>query len=100
MFLGERRISLSWMPRRRTPVSTSLASSHGLVSGNPRSSTVGCGGQLLKAIVRRSSFLAGPSTGKAQAVSLHPQMNLSTPLSLGLGIQIQEWELHGRRANG
>ncbi len=32
------------MPRRRTPVSTSLASSHGLVSGNPRSSTVGCGG--------------------------------------------------------
>jgi hypothetical protein len=27
-------------------------------------------------------------------------MNLSTALSLGLGIRIQGWELPGRRANG
>src|ERR1700730_16495765 len=76
----------------------SLQSLRGLVSGNLRSSTIGSDGWLLNIIVPRSSFLAGPSTGRAVAAALRPQMNFLMLLSLGLAIQIHGSERRGRRA--
>src|SRR5438132_12276779 len=98
MFLVERRISLFWIVHGQTRMSTSLQSLPGLGSGSPRSSTIGSDGWLLTIIVLRSSFLAGPFTGKAPACNLRPQMNFLTQLSLGLVIQIHGSERRGRRA--
>src|SRR5258708_5522484 len=79
---------------------TSLQSVLGLVWGSPLSSTIGSGGWLLNTIVLRSSFLAGPSTGRAQAERLRLQMNLLMLPSLGLVIQIHGSEQHGKREKG
>ena len=97
-FLVERRISLSWIMHGPTNRRMSLLSLPGLVSGSPRSSTIGSGGWLLNIIVLRSSFLAGPFIGRAQAEALRPQMNFLMLLSLGLEIQIHGSEQRGRRA--
>src|SRR5271157_1374451 len=76
----------------------SFRSLHGLVSGSPRSSTIGLGGWLLNIIVLRSAFLAGPFTDRAAVGRLRPRMNFLMRLSLGLEIQIHGSELRGRRA--
>src|SRR5271157_1875959 len=76
----------------------SLQSLPGLGSGSPRLLTIGCGGWLLNSIVRRSSFLAGPSTDRARVGTLRPQTNFLTLLSLGLEIQIHGLARGGRRA--
>src|SRR6202166_1610076 len=47
MFLAERRISFSWIVHGQTGMSTSLRSLPGLVSGSPRSLTIGSDGWLL-----------------------------------------------------
>src|SRR5260370_25224479 len=99
MFLGERRISLSWMMHGQTSISMSLPSLPGPVLGSPRWSTIGSDGWLLNTIVLPSSYLAGPSTARAQVGALRPQMNFLTRLSLGLVTQIHESEPRGRRAN-
>src|ERR1700732_5313448 len=70
----------------------------GPVSGSPRWSTIGSDGWLLNTIVLPSSYLAGPSTGRAAVGTLRPQMNFLTRLSLGLAIQTHELERRGRRA--
>jgi serine/threonine protein kinase len=49
-------------------------------------------------IVLQSVFLVGPSTDRAAAGTLRPQMNFLMRLSLGLEIQIHGSERHGRRA--
>ena len=98
MFLVERRISLFWIVHGQTRMSTSLQSLPGLVSGSPRSLTIGSGGWPLNIIVLRSSFLAGPSTDRAPVGALRPQMNFLMLLSLGLVIQIHGSERRGRRA--
>jgi hypothetical protein len=59
MFLGERKISLSLMMHGQANISMSLQSLPGVVSGNPRWSTIGSDGWLLSAIVLRNSFLVG-----------------------------------------
>jgi serine/threonine protein kinase len=66
--------------------------------GSPRSSTTGSGGWRLNIIVQQSSFLAGLSTDRARAGTLHPQMNFLTRLLRGLAIPIHGSEPHGRRA--
>src|SRR5271166_4059718 len=76
----------------------SLQSLLGLVSGSPHSSTIGSGGWLLNSIVRRSSFLAGPSTDRAAVGKPRPQMNSLTLRWLGLAIRIHGLERRGRRA--
>src|SRR5580692_7312698 len=76
----------------------SLRSLPGLGSVSPASLTIGFDGWLVRITVLRSSFLAGPFTDKAPAETLGPLMNLFTRLSLGLVIQIQGWEGHGRKA--
>jgi hypothetical protein len=48
-------------------------------------------------IVLRNSYLAGPSTARAQAVAPHLQMNFLMRLSLGLEIQIHGLGRRGRR---
>ncbi len=63
----------------------SLQSLPGLVSGSPRSLTIGSDGWLLNIIVLRSSFLAGPSTDRAPVGALRPQMNFLMPLSAWFG---------------
>src|ERR1700747_3733565 len=98
MFLVEKRISLSWIVHGPTRMSTSSQSLPGLVSGSPRSLTIGSDGWRLNTIVPRSSFLAGHSIDRARAEALRPQMNSLTPLSLGLEIQIHGSERRGRRA--
>ena len=70
----------------------------GLVSGNPRLSTIGFERWLLSIIALRSSFLAGHFTGREPAGALRLQMNFLTLLSLGLEIQIHGSERRGRRA--
>src|SRR5262245_1313933 len=97
MFLGERRISLSWIVHGQIRMSTSLQSLLGLGSESPRSSTIGSDGWLLNTIVLRNWFLAGPSTDRVPAEILHPPMNFLTLLSLGLGTQIHGLERLGRR---
>jgi hypothetical protein len=62
--------------------------------------TIGCGGWPPTNIVLQSLFLVGPSTDKAPVVTLRPQMNSSTLLSLGLEIQIRDSEQRGRRERG
>ena len=57
----------------------------GLVSESPRSSTIGFGGWLPNIIALRSSFLAGPSTGRAAAGAPPPQMNFLTLLFTWFG---------------
>src|SRR6516164_781389 len=84
--------------RGQAKTSTSLQSLPGPVSGSLHSSTIGCDGWLLKAIVQRSSFLAGPSTDRAPVGALRPQMNFLMGLSLGLEIQIHGLERGGRKA--
>jgi len=54
--------------------------------------------RLLTIVVLRSSFLAGPFTGKAQAGNLCRRMNFLTPRSIGLEIQNHGSERHGRKA--
>jgi hypothetical protein len=76
----------------------SLQSLPGLVSENPRWSTIGSDGWLLNIIVQRSSFFVGRSIGKAAAGKLRPQMNSFTLLSTGLEIQIHGSGRRGRRA--
>src|SRR4029077_13976174 len=98
MFLGERRILLSWMMHGQIHRSISSPSLPGLVSGSPRSSTIGSGVWLLNIIALRSSSLAGLSTDRAAAAVLRPPMNFLTLLSLGLEIQIHGSEQRGRRA--
>src|SRR5260221_13059233 len=98
MFLGEKRISLSWMMHGQTSISMSLQSLPGVVLGSPRWSTIGSDGWLLNIIVLRSSFLVGPSIDRAAVGALRPQMNFLTRLSLGLAIQIHGSEPRGRRA--
>ena len=46
----------------------------------------------------QSLFLAGPSTDRAPAETLRPQMNFLMRLSIGLEIQIHGSERRGRRA--
>src|SRR5271165_1790097 len=75
-----------------------LQSLPGLVSGSPRSLTIGSDGWLLTIIVLRSLFLAGPSTDRAAVGRLRPRMNFLTPLSLGLVIPIPASERRGRGA--
>ncbi len=48
-------------------------------------------------IVLLSSSMAGPSTGRALAEALPPQMNFLTLLSLGLEIPIPDWDGVGER---
>ena len=62
-----------------------LPSLPGLESENRHWLTIGSDGWLLNIIVLRSSFLAGPFTGRARAEILRPRMNFSTRLSAGLG---------------
>src|ERR1700738_4090489 len=99
MFLVERRTSLFWIVHGQTRMSTSLQLLHGPVSGSPRSSTIGSDGWLLNIIVLRSLFLAGPSTDRAAAGRLRPQMNFLMRLLLGLEIQIHGLERRGIKAN-
>src|SRR5215831_4858931 len=98
MFLVERRILLFWMMLGQRRTSTSLPSLPGLVSGSPRSLTIGSGGWLLNSIALPNSFMAGPSTGRAPVGALRQQMNFLTRLLLGLEIQIHGSERGGRRA--
>src|SRR5215469_11157756 len=100
MFLGEKRISLFWIMHGQTRVSTSLQLLPGPGSGNPRSSTIGSYGWLPHIIVLRSLFLAGRSTGRAQAEALRPPTNFLTLRWVGLEIQIHGLEHRGRRARG
>ena len=74
----ESRISLSWMRRGQTNISMSLQSLPGLASGSPRWSTIGLDGWRLNIIVLRSSFSAGPFTGRAAVGALRRQMNFLT----------------------
>src|SRR5208282_6250980 len=76
----------------------SLRLLHGLVSGSPRSLTIGSDGWLLTIIVPQSLFLAGPSTDRAPVGRLRQRMNFLMRLSLGLEIQINASERGGRRA--
>ena len=76
----------------------SLRSLPGLVSESPRLSIIGFEGWLPNIIVLRSSFLAGPSTGRVAVGAPPPQMNFLTLLSLGLEIQIHGSERRGRKA--
>src|ERR1700730_5320028 len=76
----------------------SLPSWPGLVSGSRRSLTIGSDGWLLTIIVLRSLFLAGPSTDRAPAGALRPQMSFLTLLLVGLAIQIHGSEQRGKRA--
>src|SRR5271165_2129408 len=86
------------MMHGQTSISMSLQSLPGPGSENPRSLTIGSDGWLLNSIVRRSSFLAGPSTDRARVGTLRPQTNFLTLLSLGLEIQIHGLARGGRRA--
>src|SRR5580704_12098573 len=70
----------------------------GPVSGSPRSLTIGSAGWPLTIIVLQSLFLVGPSTDRAAAGRLRPQMNFLMRLSLGLEIQIHGSERRGRKA--
>src|SRR5258708_12172375 len=79
-------------------MSTSLQSLPGLGSESPRSLTIGSDGWLLTIIVLQSLFLVGPSTDRAPVGTLRPQMNFLMRLSLGLAIQIHDWERRGRKA--
>jgi len=88
MYLGERKISLSLMMHGQTSISMSLQSLPGVVSGNPRWSTIGSDGWLLSVIVLRSSFSVGLSTDRAAVGRLLPQMSFLMRLSLGLEIRI------------
>src|SRR5258706_2383873 len=97
MFLVERKTSLFWIMHGQTRISTSLPSLRGLVSGNPRSLTIGSDGWLLNTIVLQNLFLAGPSTDKAPVGALRPQMNFLTRLSLGSVIQSHESAHCGKR---
>src|SRR6201981_337503 len=97
MFLVERMMSLFWIVHGQTRMSTSLQLLHGPVSGSLRSSTIGSDGWLLNIIVLRNLFLDGPSTDRAAAGRLRPQMNFLMRLSLGLEIQIHSSERPGRR---
>src|ERR1700746_3541326 len=98
MFLVGRRISLFWIVHGQTRMSTSLQSLPGLASGSPRSSTIGSGEWLLSITVLRSSFLAGPSTGRVPVEALRPLTNFLTGPLLGLVIRIHGSERRGRRA--
>ena len=80
MFSVEKRISLSWMMRGQTTISISLQSSPGRVSESLRWSTIGSDGWRLNIIVLRSSFLAGPFTGREAVGAPRPQMNFLTLL--------------------
>src|SRR5262245_23226875 len=85
----ERRISLFWIVRGRTRMSTSLQSLHGVVSGNPPSLIIGFDAWRLNSIALRNSSLGGLSTGRARGEALRLRMNFLTMLSPGLDIQIQ-----------
>src|SRR6516165_9143014 len=98
MFLVERRISLFWIVRGQTRMSTSLPSLPGPASGSPHWSTIGSEEWLLKSIVQQSWFLAGLSTDRALVGVLRPQMNSWMLRSLGSEIQIHGSERLGRRA--
>src|SRR5215471_14500690 len=98
MFLGERRISLSWIVHGQTRRSTSLQSLPGQGSGSPPSLTIGFDGWPLNSIALRNSFLVGLSTGRGQVEVLRLQMNFLMRLSPGLEIQIHSSERPGRRA--
>src|SRR6516164_4182930 len=98
MFSVARRILLFWIVLGLTRASTSLQSLLGAVSESPRSSTIGCDGWLLNAIVLRNWFLPGPSIDSVRVGAPRPPMNSSMLLFVGLVIQIQESELRGRRA--
>src|SRR5580693_8682455 len=76
----------------------SLQSLPGLVSGSRRSSTIGSDGWLLNIMVLRNLFLAGLSIDRVPVGALHPLMNFSTSLLVGLAIQILKSEPHGERA--
>ena len=60
--------------------------------GKSTLSTIGSGGWLPNIIALRSSFLAGPSTGRVAVWAPPPQMNFLMLLSVGLEIPIQTWE--------
>src|SRR5690349_6437456 len=98
MFLGERRISLSWMMHGQPRRSTSLQSLPGPESGSQHSSTIGSDEWLATIIVLQSLFLVGPSTGMAPLGRLRPQTNFLMRPSTGLEIQIHGSERRGRRA--
>jgi hypothetical protein len=78
----------------------SLQSLLGLGLESQRSSTIGSDEWLLNTIALCSSFLAGPSTGRAAAGVLRPQMNFLTPLSFGLEIQIHGSERPANKIGG
>ena len=71
----------------------------GLVSGSPRSSTIGFEGWLHKIIALLSSFLAGPSTGRTPVGTLRPQTSFWTLPYIALAIVTHGSERRGRRAN-
>src|ERR1700751_6037899 len=98
MFLVERRISLFWIVRGQTRMSTSLRSLPGLELESPRSLTIGCDGWLLNIIVQRSYVFAGPFIDKAPAGNLRRLMSFLTLPSCGLATQIHVSELRGKRA--
>src|SRR6516162_11908628 len=98
MFSVARRILLFWIVLGLTRTSTSLQSLLGAVSESPHSSTIGCDGWLLNAIVLRNWFLAGPSIDRVRVGAPRPPTNSLMLLLLGLVIRIQESELRGRRA--
>src|SRR5215467_7282125 len=75
----------------------SLPSLRGPALGSLRSSIIGSGTCLLKTIVWRSSFLAGPSIDKARAGAHRLPMNFLTLLSHGLEIQSHGSERGGRK---
>jgi hypothetical protein len=82
----------------QTGMLMSLQSLPGRMLGNLASSTIGSGGWLLSYIVLQSLFLVGPSIDRAAAGTPLLQTNLSTPLSLGLVMQIHGAAQRGRKA--
>src|SRR5262249_47555871 len=66
----ERRISLFWIVRGRTRMSTSLQSLHGVVSGNPPSLIIGFDAWRLTSIALRNSSLGCVITTRTPVVDI------------------------------